>query len=66
MMVKIVTLPKIVLDLGTAQIFSAAIFVTYFSNHRAIWINGTDYCVYLYVFLLNFAISIGNSTLVNK
>ena len=34
-------------DLGSARIFPTAIFGTYFSYHKDIWIEATDYMYFL-------------------
>ena len=34
-------------DIGSARMFSTAIFETPFSSHKVIWIAATDYHIYL-------------------
>ena len=38
----------VIFDLGSARIFSADIFETYFSYDKDILITLTDYCMYFY------------------
>ena len=48
---------------GSAKVGSPAIFQTYFSDHKDLWITATDCYVY---HPLNCAISTANNTSVNK
>ena len=36
-------------SLGSAKVFSPAIFETYFSYDKDIWITATDYYLYFYI-----------------
>ena len=37
-------------NLGSAKVCSPAIFETYFSYHKNVWIAATDYCMGFYLF----------------
>ena len=49
-------------NLGSAKVRSPAIFETYFSRDKYIWIAVT----YYYIYLLNGAVSIDSYTSINK
>ena len=50
-------------DLDTARMLSTAIFETYFSYHKDMWIAATDY---MWNFLSNSAVSISSSASIKK
>ena len=44
-------------NFGSAKVYSAAIFETYFSYDKDIWIAVTDYCMHFYIIVLFYCVN---------